>query len=78
MTKHSSIPLLLHDTLIPEVDVNMVSLIRELNRNKLITSGCCENNNDEGFAYIIFEYNSYVELVEGNKGLSDFIDSQCI
>jgi len=55
----------------------MVPLIQQVNKEKLITRGCCENNENEGFAYVIFEYNSYMELRERNQGLCTFIDSHC-
>lgn len=66
----------LHNQLI-EIDLNMISVIEKLNKTKLITRGCCEDIGDEkNNAYIIFEYNSYVELLNNLK-ISGFFKKYC-
>jgi hypothetical protein len=63
----------LHGEII-DVDINMIDLIKNLNKTKLITRGCCENWNNNN-AYIIFEANAYNELLRNNKKFYDFIKS---
>ena len=61
----------LHGEII-DVDINMIDLIKNLNKTKLITRGCCENWSDDN-AYIIFEVNAYNELLKNNKNFYDFV-----
>lgn len=58
-----------------DVDLNMIELIIKLNKNKLITRGCCENYKNDR-AYIIFEYISFNELLQ-NEHISKFINDVC-
>lgn len=52
----------------------MINIIEKLNKTKLIIRGCCEDIGDEkNNAYIIFEYNSYVELLNNVK-ISEFFE----
>lgn len=62
----------IHNVLI-EININMINIIKKLNKTKLITRGCCEDIGDEkNNAYIVFEYNSYVELLNNVK-ISEFL-----
>lgn len=71
---HESKYIELHNETI-EIDINMIELITKLNKDKLITRGCCENWQNSGQAYIIFEYNCFIELIElKNDNISRFIN----
>ena len=74
MERHESKYIELHNEVI-EVDLNMIELVTKLNKTKLITRGCCENWNNN-YAYIIFEYNCFVELLQ-NISILKFIDEYC-
>lgn len=69
--KHQNKSIELHDKII-DIDVNMIDLIKNLNKTKLITRGCCENWSNNN-AYIIFEVNAYNQLLKNNKNFYDFV-----
>lgn len=56
-----------------EIDLKMIEIITKLNKKKLITRGCCENWYNKGYAYINFEYNSFIELYK-NILISKFVN----
>lgn len=74
MTRHETQNIKLHGETI-EIDINMVELMTKINKTKLTTRGCCENY-DGNNAYIIFEYNCFVELLNNDR-ISNFIDDFC-
>lgn len=76
MIFHESKDIELHDKII-DVDLNLIELITKINKNKLITRGCCENRNESYEAYIIFEYNDFVELLK-NIYIFEFVNKFCI
>ncbi len=74
MVNHESKYIELHNQLI-EIDLNLVEFITKINKKKLLTRGCCENY-ENNKAYVIFEYTSFIELLQ-NKYISKFIDDVC-
>jgi len=74
--KHDYKSIVLHNQII-DIDINMIDLIKTLNKNKLITRGCCENWNN-GYAYIIFEVNEYNLLLKNNKKFCDFVKNKVV
>ncbi len=58
-----------------EIDVNMIEFITKINKTKLKTRGCCENHVDDD-AYVIFEYDCFVELTNDNV-MSNFFNEYC-
>jgi hypothetical protein len=74
MLRHESKDIELHNEIF-DVDLNMIELITKINKIKLVTRGCCENWNNE-YAYIIFNYNCFIELLKNNYILK-FIDEYC-
>jgi hypothetical protein len=74
MERHESKYIELHNELI-EIDLNLVNLITKINKTKLLTRGCCQNY-ENNRAYIIFEYNCFIELLQ-NQYILKFIDDTC-
>lgn len=74
MERHQSKYIKLHNELI-EIDLNLIELITKINEKKLLTRGCCENY-ENNRAYILFEYNMFIELLK-NKHILKFIDDEC-
>ncbi len=74
VNKHPSKFICLHNKKI-EIDINMIEIITKLNKDKLITRGSCENT-DGTNAYIIFNYEDYIELICNNEILN-FIKTNC-
>lgn len=72
--RHAYKSIKLHDEII-DIDINMIDLIKNLNKIKLITRGCCENWYNNNNAYVIFEANAYNELLNNNKNFYDFVKS---
>jgi hypothetical protein len=60
-----------------EVDNMLVELIIYLNLNKLITRGSCENWNNTGREYILFDYFDFVNLLKTNPKIKIFIKDNC-
>ena len=56
--------------------LNILELITKINKKNLITRGCCENYNNNNNAYIIFEYNCFIELLKNNDILK-FVNKFC-
>ena len=75
MEHHPAKIIKLHDEEF-EVDLNMIELITKLNETKLITRGCCENHEDMQGAYIIFENDSFNDLIK-NTNILKFINNFC-
>ncbi len=74
VNKHPSKFISLHNKKL-EIDINMIEIITKLNKDKLITRGCCENT-DGTNSYIIFNYEDYIKLISNNEILN-FIKNNC-